>query len=861
MTAVAVALASGQERAPGAALDARALLARGLYDQAEAAARTDVDTLQAAYGESALRVAGASDVLVRALVLNGRAASPDTLTLAQRILGIKEKALGSDHAELVASLLNLGDVLVARADFDRAIAVIQRAVALCERRASPNRIEVADALDHLGGAMAAAGRYDEAARVLEQSLAVKEKAVDAVGVDIAWTLEDLGLVLQRKGDYGRAGPVLRRAGGIREVSDLNHPLYLRTLNLIAQQLWFEGQLIESKEVSERAVALAEQTLRPNHPTLALSLRYLAGTLADLGDLRRSRELKEQALAIVERAFGSSHHVTGEYLHTLALAEVSLGAYANARSQLQRALSIFEAQFGPWHDYVATALSNLAVVDANLGDYANARREQARAAAIWGRVGGPNHPFVAIALTELATVYLDQGLPAQALPLLERALAIREKNLGPDHRDVARTLVALASTLTQMGRPVRAQELATRALRIWERLETPDAPELATVLELYAELQAKRGDSIAARDYYQRALTIRARVFGAANPLYAETQSGLAVALATLGDHAEALSTAESAEATGRDHLRLMLRSLPERQALNYAAARPRGLNLILSLSGSMPEAIPSALDRLIRSRALVLDEIAARQRTGPTANNGTDAVRVALTSAQQRLANLMVRGPGPMSPAQYTVVVDAARHESELAEQRLAERSTQFRAELGRAQIGLDEVTAAIPDDAALVSFVRYDRTMFAGPVPAPGASGPTRAPARTVPSYLAFVLRAKQPVAAVPVGAVQSIDALIAQWRAGHLHRGLGPGAGVRGPAGSFISRRRSDFAKACLGSPVGTFRGCQKSVHRAGGRVEHCPLCRPAGWSAWVSPRSRPRDPLSVRRARPRARRPNSR
>ena len=35
---------------------------------------------------------------------------------------------------------------------------------------------------------------------------------------------------------------------------------------------------------------------------------------------------------------------------------------------------------------------------------------------------------------------------------------------------------------------------------------------------------------------------------------------------------------------------MMLRSLPERQSLNYAAVRPRGLNLILSLTGSTPEA-------------------------------------------------------------------------------------------------------------------------------------------------------------------------------------------------------------------------------------------------------------------------------
>ena len=223
------------------------------------------------------------------------------------------------------------------------------------------------------------------------------------------------------------------------------------------------------------------------------------------------------------------------------------------------------------------------------------REQTRVATIHARVGGPNHPFVAIALSELAAVYLEQGLQSRALPLLNRALAIREKALGPQHRDVARTLVDLATTLMQTGQVARAQPLATRALRIWERLEAPDAPEYATILALYGNLQATRGDPSAARAYYERALAIRSKVLGVSHPLYAEVESGLALALAGLGDTGAALRAAASAEATGRDHLRLMLRSLPERQALNYAAARPRGLDLILSLAVSSPEAAPSAL--------------------------------------------------------------------------------------------------------------------------------------------------------------------------------------------------------------------------------------------------------------------------
>ncbi len=73
-----------------------------------------------------------------------------------------------------------------------------------------------------------------------------------------------------------------------------------------------------------------------------------------------------------------------------------------------------------------------------------------------------------------------------------------------------------------------------------------------------------------------------------NPEYADAQAGLALALANLGERGSALRNAASAEATGRAHLRTMLRSLPERQSLNYAAVRPKALDLILSLSEVEP---------------------------------------------------------------------------------------------------------------------------------------------------------------------------------------------------------------------------------------------------------------------------------
>jgi hypothetical protein len=101
-----VTLPLAQERERVSPPDACVLLAAGLYEQAEVTARKNVDALRAALGDDDLQVASASDVLVRALVLNGRAASEQTLVLARRTLRIKETRLGVDHAELVPSLLN-----------------------------------------------------------------------------------------------------------------------------------------------------------------------------------------------------------------------------------------------------------------------------------------------------------------------------------------------------------------------------------------------------------------------------------------------------------------------------------------------------------------------------------------------------------------------------------------------------------------------------------------------------------------------------------------------------------------------------------------------------------------------------------
>lgn len=771
---VAMAIAMAVSRAFTAAIqpddlvsEARASLAAGRFDEAERLARLS---------------GGPSDVLVSALIANGRAALDETVTLALDRLIAEEARVQPDDPALEPALLNLADVLVACLQFDQAIEVAARAVAIDERAFGADSLQVAAALDHVGAALAGAARYDAALASLERALGLKERQLLPGDVAIARTLEEIGGVLHRQGRYDPAGRAIRRAAAIQEAADAGHPARVKTLNLLADQAWFEGDLLASRSASEQALDLAATTLRPDHPITATTAAVLAATLADLGDLDRSVVLKRRALALAEQNFGAGHPATAEFIHGLGVAELRHGDYGPARVHTQQALRIFEAHYGAWHEHVATSLSVLALIDARLGDYRRALAEQSRAVSIHTRAGGADHPFVAIGLTELARVFNEEGRPAQALPLLQRALAIRQKRLGQRHRDVAVTLADLSSTLVALGSPTRAQALATQALDIWDQLQVPDAPEYATVLALSADLRARRADYNQALTFYDRALDIRARVFGVTHPIHAETQAALALVHAARGDAAAALSTASAAEATGRDHLRLMLQSLPERQALSYATTRPRGLDLILSLAGVVPEAVAPALDGAIRTRALVLDEIAARHLANRSPG-AAERARARLVSAQQRLANLTVRGPGPLSAAQYQALLESTREESELAEQELATTNAEFRVEQSLAGAGLDDVARTLPADAALISFVRYARTPITDPN-GQSATVASAAPRRPpVPSYLVFVVRPGRPPEAIRIGTAAWIDGLVAQWRADIVQDALSPAVPAAGP------------------------------------------------------------------------------
>jgi len=768
----------------------------GRYADAELDARAALASAEARYGPESAEAAGILDVLVVALWRLGSAAREEAQSLARRAVSIRERS-PADRAALAFSLTNLANVLWGAGDHASARPLYERALNLAQQAGGPDHLDVARVLVGLGWMVHLEPDNDAAREIYERALRIRESALGPDHPDVAEALTLLGAVLLDMGDAGAATAAQERALRIQEAAlGPDHPSVAETLHQLGTIASRAAEYAKARSFHERALAMREKALGPNHPLVAWSLTGIANQLAATGDYAAAAPLYERAVKIWERSLGPGHADLGAGLLNLAVLRYTTGDLDAARRLYERALGIWENAFGSDHPLVAVCLNNLALVHGESGDLIQAKRIHERALAMRKKLLGPSHADVAVSLANLAQVSINLGDLSAAKDLLERALRIWEKVLGPDHPKVAQGLLMLGAVLKsggdlpgarsqleravailektlgpdndqvagalgelgrlehESGRIEIARPLYERAVSLYERTLGPAHPDLALTLERLALLMEDQKDLQGARTFHQRALEMTERTLGASHPQLASSLAGLAGVLFDLGERDRAIEAALRAEGIGREHLRITARALSEKQALLYAPTRPSGLDMALSVLEAVPEPATATKvwDALIRSRALVLDEMAARRRLpGDPSDPATVPLLETVAGARRRLANLTVRGPAGVPPDRYRALLDQARDEKEAAERSLAERSLAFRKDTARGLAGFEEVARVLPDRTALVAFVRFVRH---------------GSPRESASSYLAFVLPARaRDAAAVPLGPARRIESLVSRW------------------------------------------------------------------------------------------------
>jgi tetratricopeptide (TPR) repeat protein len=394
------------------------------------------------------------------------------------------------------------------------------------------------------------------------------------------------------------------------------------------------------------------------------------------------------------------------------------------------------------DARATIIYNEAELEEDVGDLVAAERLNSQAIDIWSRGLGADHPFVAHGIDALAQVVAKRGQLMRARTLYTRALAIRRKALGPAHPQVAWTLANLAATEMDARDYATATRHIDEAIALYAWRCIGRAGSSRDACSNYAASSRQRVAILVPRGERGRSADrARTRVRPCAS---ADTETRAALARVDLmrGDASRAVEEALTAERNGRDHLRYTLRYLPERQALAYAGRRTRALDVLLSSGIADPAARVTALDELVQSRGVLLDEFAARARTTATPDS----------NLRDFVKKRSRRGCGsPISScaacANRSIVSSSTRHASarKKPSARLPHAAPMRALKARRTAAGIREVREALPPGTAVV-VLRPLRTSAAH----------LRVPyCCRRPSYGAFVVRPDAPLS----------DAVFVRW------------------------------------------------------------------------------------------------
>jgi CHAT domain-containing protein/tetratricopeptide (TPR) repeat protein len=760
----------------------RDLLDRGRGIEAENIARALLARVESTRGRDVLEVAEVLDLLGRAVRKSARVTEGEKREFAERAVSIKENVLGPWHPDLAVSLVSLAVHRTLALDPAGGRPLLERALAIREKAFGPDHVLVAATLQSLAGLLMTV-RDDAGARtLLERALRIREAKQGTEHPETIQTLFKVAVFLNEINDYTGARQGYERVRLLAEKTlGSSHPFNFEVLVRLAVVLSEGfGDYAGAARLNAQLLARSEQTFGPDDPRLTLPLGNLAMDLRELGDYAEAKALSERSLAIAERAYGPEHPDVADSLHTLATVVAAQGDYGEAMRLFERATRIKQVALRPPDPEVSRAgwfipdlfpLSGYGSEDVILFE---------RAVAIGEQNSGLADPRTAESLSNLAAVLSSVQDYNRTRPLFERVLASQENALGPDHPEVAVAASNLALVLSQTGDSVAARALYERAVRILEKSLGPDHPKLTAPLLNLARLHstARRDDQ--AKPLVQRALMIQQQRLGGDHPDTAATLTRLAEISARAGAMGEAFELAARAEEIRREHVRLTARTLSERQALGYASAEASALDVMLSVASQHPGVSPmttAAWEGVIRARAIVLDEMIARRHVA-SATDDAETARAAteLGSARQRLAAAVVRGIRDDPPERYRRLLDGARSDKERAERDLAERSARFRDDRSRSRVGVRELSAALPDESALIGFVRYRRQHFE-PTGAIAAGG-----VDAEPSYVAFVLRSGETVAAiVPLGSAATIDAMVSHWRQQFEREALAAGRGAR--------------------------------------------------------------------------------
>lgn len=682
--------------------------------------------------------------------------------------------LGADSEESAWSHLALARL----AEFDRNLELARRhveeAVRVRERLFGTDAEPVARALVPLANLERGAGDYAGAHAHLRRALEIYRQQLGERHVTTASTYGQLSQLESLRGDFKSALVHAERSLALRtELLGADHKETGNAFFVVAVAASRLGQAERALDAIRKARGIFEVNYGEDSIQAATALGVEADVLQDLGDYAAARRMHEVVLRRKVALTGEEHPGVAVTQNNLSIVLIELGQYEEAFSHLAKSAEILRALGGDDNPELVSVYNNLAVLKSMVGDDFEAARWAGLALGLCERLPGGMDTDRAVTYATLASTYAEIGRYATADSMMARAQEAIEAGMGSEDAELGDALNLRAEIAYRHGRLEDARRFAESGVDLLARRRGPES--ISTLVEVgdLVDILIASGDLPAARERQEGVDDVLTRSLGPRHPEVARARYRDALLLAADGETGLAITRALEAEETRRAHLRLTIESMPERQALVYAADPRRGLDLALALAATSPTTTAqrrALWEATAASRGLVLDALARRARAAATVQTGAgaDTLWLRLHTTRRVWARLLVTDGADVADLRE------AQRQAEEAERAWA---VDHRDESqGVASVSIGAATASMPDGAALVAYARYDL---------PKASLPAlRARLGVDPGdhagYLAFILPGRGATPSlVSLGAAEPIDSLVTAWR-----RALTHDAGTAGEA-----------------------------------------------------------------------------
>ena len=552
--------------------------------------------------------------------------------------------------------------------------------------------------------------------------------------------------LVEQGKYQEAIPIAQRAlEATKSAWGQEHFVTAACLNTLGSLFMKIDEYAKAEPLLQEALRIRQKVLGVENPDTVESLNELGYLYKEWGEYDKAELLFLEALRIRQKVFGQEDLETAASLNSLGELYWRMAEYDKAEPLFLETLRIRQKVLGSENPDTAESLNNLGMVYMNMGNYDKAEPLLKEAFRIRKKVLGAENMATGDSLNDLGSLYFDRRDYTTAEALFQEALQICQKVLGIEDPYTVVTFSNLATLYEAIGDYDGAESLYQKVLQVCRKVLGPEHPFTAHALNNLGELYHVIGDYDKAEPLLREALQIRQKVLGPENADTADALSNLSFLEFDRGRMHEATVLARETSAVQLKIVSKMFSFTSEEQRLAYLDSFNQ-YSLLIALKGTGTD----LAEEIIRYKGVVLDSIIEDRLLAEARDGSQDQKQVEeLDMDKRQLGQLYLQSAQKLS-VETTQRINVLEGEVEQIQSQLA----QHVAGLGQARralgVHLEQVQAAIPNDGALIEYLRYSHYL-----------GRNQWEKR----YGAILLFSKGAPIWIPLGKAKEIEALVRRY------------------------------------------------------------------------------------------------